>query len=259
MIHFKIKRIFKLLTVFLYLMATATGCSSAPQKESAGSVANAESLFQKANELEADKYYEEALEAYVEVRDQYPHLKYSMLAKLKMADIYFKQKDYVSAQVFYELFKSMHPRHRPDYVLYQLSLSYYHRLPRAIDRDLTLATKCIDHLKELLTRYPRSQLRRVAEVKFQEVQEKLAKKELYIANFYFVRKMYKSALQRYSRIIQNNSYMRLWPKALLNGSISAAEIGDSSQSKQYLNTLKAKFPNVSETHKIPRVIRKYAL
>ena len=270
------------------------GCSSMDQK---GDSSNVQSLFQKAVELEEKGYYDKALQIFAQVRDQYPYSDYSIKAKLKIADIYFEQRDYPSAQVFYEFFKNLHPRRQADYVLYRLALSYYHRLPRVIARDFSLATKSVDYFQELLMQHPQSEFAEDGRVKLRDLQEKLIQKQLYIADFYFKQKMYKSALLRYSQIIQNiqettyiqdsskkinrqavtaqkafhtgnkralseyvqKIYSHLLPKILLRGCISAAEVDDRILSRYYSNILKQSYPQSSESQKAQRVIQKYEL
>lgn len=277
------------------MIASLGGCSSMDHKRDGSS--DAKTLFQKALELEEKGYYDEALQAFADIRDQYPYLDYSIKAKLKMADIYFEQRDYPSAQVFYELFRNLHPKRQPDYALYRLAMSYYHRLPRVIARDFSLAIKSIGYFEELLINYPQSEFAEDGRVKLRDLQEKLIQKELYVADFYFKQKMYKSALLRYSQVIQNiqeatythlqdplkeenkqkaqeapnlgsqqvlpeyakRTYSHLLPRVLLRGCVSAAEVDDKLLSQYYLNMLRRNYPNSSEDQRARRAIQKYEL
>ena len=193
------------------------GCSSV-QKNDGTSPSDARVLFQEAMELKEKGHYEEALEIFAKVRDQHPYLDYSVRSKLEMANIYFKQREYILAQGSYEVFKKLHPNYRPDYVFYQLGLSYYHNLPSAIDRDLSPATKSVGYFQELLTNYPQSEFAEDGQAKLREVQKKLVQKELYIADFYFKQKTYKSALLRYMQMIQDAVYADYWQSLLKNTS-----------------------------------------
>ena len=183
-----------------------------------------------------------------------------------MANIYFMQREYILAQGSYEIFKNLHPNHRPDYVLYQLGLSYYHTVPGAIDRDISLATKAIVHLQELLIKYPQSEFAEDGRAKLREVQKKLVQKELYIADFYFKQKTYKSALLRYNQMIQDAVHADYWQSLLKNtsslkgwtGKVENKEETKKLSGKQrktlsYKNTL-LRYSQEGYSHLLPKLL-----
>ena len=251
--------------VLLLFYVSFIGCSSVQNNE-VGSAADAKILFQKAMDLKEKRYYEESLEVFTKVRDQYPHLDYSVKSKLEMANIYFKQREYIFAQGSYEVFKKLHPNHRPDYVFYQLGLSYYHSLPGAIDRDLSLAVKSVDYFHELLTRHPQSEFAKDGQAKLREVQKKLVQKELYIADFYFKQKTYKSALLRYTQMIhdavyadywqsllKNTSSLKGWTKTIDNADQIAKLPGEQKKQQLYRNTL-LKYSQEGYSYLLPKLL-----
>ena len=235
--------------LLLFYIGFIIGCSSVQDNEDI-SASNARALYQEAMESKEKGHYEEALKIFTKVRDQYPHLDYSVRSKLEMANIYFQQREYILAQGSYEVFKRLHPNYRSDYVLYQLGLSYYHSLPGAIDRDLSLADKSVDYFQELLTKHPQSEFAKDGQAKLREVQKKLVQKELYIADFYFKQKIYKSALLRYTQMIHNAIYadywqslfknissLKGWTKAIDNTDQVAKLSGQQKKQQSYRNTL----------------------
>ena len=255
----------KIRWVLLLFYVSFVGCSSINNNDSS-SVSDAKVLFQKAMELKEKGNYEEALEVFAKVRDQHPYLDYSIESKLEMANIYFKQREYILAQGSYEVFKKLHPNYRSDYVFYQLGLSYYHNLPGAIDRDLSLATKSVGYFQELLTRHPKSEFAKDGQAKLREVQEKLVQKELYIADFYFKQKIYKSALLRYTQMIYDAVYadywqsllkktssLKGWTEKIDNVEKIAKLSGQQKEQQLYRNTL-LKYSQEGYSHLLPKLL-----
>lgn len=228
------------------LLVGLLGCSSTVTIDED---ASARDIFIQAVRLKEDRSYEKALELFAKVRDEFPYSSDSIEARLEMADIHFQQQEYEVARSFYQRFKGLYPNHRSDYVMYRLALSYYYPLPRAIDRDLSLARQAVSRFKDFLSTHSQSVFTKDAQQKLQEVQEKLLRQELYIANFYFVRKMYESALLRYSQIIEDFPSSSLLSEAFLKGGISAAQLGQESKSRSYLDTLRKKFPGAFKKQK----------
>ena len=74
----------------------------------------------------------------------------------------------------------------------------------------------------------------------------LAGKEDYIANFYFVREKYDSALTRYEALLRKYAGQGFDAKALSRASIAAAKIGETDKSKRYLADLEKRFPGSDE-------------
>src|SRR5690606_33276577 len=87
-------------------------------------------------------------------------------AELAIADVHFKDEAYPEAQVAYQTFKELHPRHpKIDYVTFRIGLSFFNQLPTTIDRDLTLAHDAIASFDELINEFPNSEFAKEAREK----------------------------------------------------------------------------------------------
>lgn len=162
---------------------------------------NPQELFKDAEEDVQDKRYIMALDKFKNIRNKFPYSNLATQAKLRIADVYFLEESYIEAASAYESFRDMHPKHdKADYVLFRIGESYYKQLPNSYDRDLTPASKAIDAYRELAALYPKSQYLDEARKHLQESTEQLSSKERYIADFYYKRKMYDSAANRYEKI-----------------------------------------------------------
>jgi outer membrane protein assembly factor BamD len=169
------------------------------------------------------------------------------MAELAIADAYFKQETYAEAQVAYQSFKDLHPKHpKIDYVTYRLALSFYNQLPPTIDRDLSLAQSTILYCDEVINQYPNSEFVKDANDKKQATLKMLAGKEDYIAEFYFIREKYDSALTRYEGLLKKYPGLGYDAKALSGAAISATKVGEPDKARKYLAELQRKFPGSDE-------------
>ncbi len=205
---------------------------------------SAEGLYKSAEEFEKAERYDEAITKYGEVRHRFPYSKISVDAELKSADLHYKREAFAEAQQAYLNFKDFHPKHPSvDYVTFQLAMSYYSQLPETVDRDLSLAEKSITYFDEVLSSYPNSKHTKEAREKKEETRKKLAAKEDYIGNFYFVRQKFESALYRYEDLIENYPGLGLDEKALFRASICAYKSGQIDKGSKHFQKLKERFPN----------------
>jgi outer membrane protein assembly factor BamD len=239
-------------SVLLHMVAWGLVSCSSDEKKSD----TAEGAFALAQEYEKDERYEEAIRRYHEVKNKFPYSKYATMAELAVADTYFKQESYAEAQVAYQNFKELHPKHpQVDYVTYRLGLSYYEQLPGTVDRDLTLASSAILYFDELINQYPNSQYLQEAKDKKVDCLKRLAGKEEYIADFYFKKEIYDSALARYEGLYRNYPDLGFDAKALSRAALSAHRTGDQDRAKRYLRLLKEKFPGSSELEDASKEVR----
>ncbi len=207
----------------------------------------AEGAFNVAAEFDKDERFEEAIRRYQEVKNKYPYSKFATLSELAIADAYFKQESYPEAQVAYQSFKDLHPKHsRIDYVTFQLAMSFYNQLPPTIDRDLTLSTNAINYFDEVSSNFPSSELATQAKEKKLAVIKMLAEKEQYIAEFYFKNENYDSALLRFDGLLKKYSGQGFDANALAKAAIAASRLGEKDRARKYLAELQKKFPDSSE-------------
>lgn len=224
-------------------LAFALGCSSDPKLDSS----TPEGGFKLAESYEKDERYEEAIAQFSQVKNKHPYSTWATEAELRIGDIQFKREDYVEAQSAYQTFKELHPSHpRIDYITFRLGLSFYHQLPSTIDRDLSLADKALLYLDELMSSYPKSEHVPQAQEYRGKILRMLADKEMYIANFYFIRKKYDSALGRFEDLLQKYPASRNTPQALMKAAISAHRLKDQARARGFLAKLQAQFADSKE-------------
>lgn len=127
---------------------------------------------------------EKAIEIFRKVIDIYPDSRYAISAELGIADAYFKKKEYRVAVDLYREFLEKRPDYpKADYIMYQIGRCFCSLTP-AYDRDLTPAKNGISYLRNLINHYPDSRYVKPAKKMLDELMEKIARREIYVGNFY---------------------------------------------------------------------------
>lgn len=243
----KSKAVQALVALVLLISFAAAGCSSAEKIDPS----TPEGAFKLAEELEKDERFEESVAKYTDVKNKHPYSRYAVLAELKIADVQYLRESYIEAQYAYQTFKDLHPKHpQIDYVTFRLGMSFFNQLPSTTDRDLSLADKAILYFDEVITSYSGSQYAKEAAEKKGDAVRMQADKELYIANFYFKKKQYGSALGRYETILRSYANVSGFPQqALYGAAVSAKETGDRDKMTRFVKSLLTQFPESSEATK----------
>lgn len=216
----------------------------------------AEGSYAIAQELDKDELWDRAIQKYQDVKNKFPYSKYAVMSELAIADCHFKAESYPEAQISYQSFKDLHPKHpQIDYVTFRLALTFFNQLPPTIDRDLTLAGSALIYFDEVIDQYPNSLHVAEAKEKKQQTYKMLAEKEKYIADFYFKKEKYDSALSRYEGLMSKYPGMGFDVIALSQAALSASRLGEQDKAKKYFNDLKTKFPDSSELDLVRKEVK----
>ena len=200
-----------------------------------------------AKQLQKDERYEEALLQYKDLKNRFPYSRYAVESELQIAEIQYAKEAFPEAQGAYQLFKELHPKHkRIDYVTFQIGESIYMQLPSTIDRDLSVAPAAVTEYKVLLRDFPQSEYTKKAQSRIKEIYQKLAEKELYIANFYYRTSKWQHALVRYEKYLRTFPQHDQRPKALLKAGYAAEKFGDASKRNVLFRKLIKDYPGSKE-------------
>lgn len=236
----------KLFVVSLMAWAFLFSCAS-KEKD----LNTAEGLFAYAKEFQDAERYEVALAKYAEVRNKFPYSSLATEAELAVADVHYARESYTESEVAYQNFRDLHPKHaKSDYVLYRIAMSYYMQLPETIDRDLSVGKDAIYHFIEVSKLYPKSEYAADSKIKRDDIYNRLAEKELYIADFYYNQEKYSSALRRYEAALAKFPGLGYDPRAHYGAARSAFKLSDKKKQDQHAQVLTAKYPNSDEAKKL---------
>jgi outer membrane protein assembly factor BamD len=206
-----------------------------------------EGAFRQAEKLQKSERFEEAVAQFNEVKNKHPYSRFAVESKLKIADIEFERENFAEAEAAYKIFREYHPEHpKSDYVIFRLGKSVYEQLPSTIDRDLTLANSAIEHFLTLKKLFPNSSYVPEAHALQEKAEKMLAEKQNYIAQFYFIREKYDSALGRFEDILQLHRGSKQELSALYHATIASYRLKEMDKAKTYFKRLLAEYPNSNE-------------
>lgn len=213
----------------------------------------AENLYDEAIKFQKAYRYDEAIATLEQVKTKFPYSNFAKMARLKIADIHFEAKNYIQAQYTYQAYSELYPTdEQKDYVLFKIGESLYKQLPRGHDRDLSAAKETIGIFTTHLTEFPNSIYNKDVKKLKTEVETKIDKKEIYVAQFYFKYKHPLAALKRFQKFLSEYPQSPLVPEALAGAAHSAKLINETEVYEKYMSTLKAKFPK----YEIPKLYTK---
>jgi outer membrane protein assembly factor BamD len=211
----------KTLIQYLLFSVLLLSCAHEPPKGKT----EAEVLFKEAKILIDDELYTMAVQKLHELKGKYPYSYYATPADLLLADIEFKQENYVEAAAAYMVFRDLHPKNKKlPYVIFRIAESYYLQMPDTVDRDLEPAVEAIKYFKEIQQKFPSSKYAKKSAEKISKAKKMLRGKEQYVADFYFKTKVYKAALWRYLDILNNIQDKKLREHSVIRILESAYEL-----------------------------------
>jgi outer membrane protein assembly factor BamD len=189
----------------------------------------------------------------IQLRD--PYSKYSILAELKTADAYFQKEEYEQAAIEYEEFLKRHPgSEQASYATYRLALSHYRQVKKP-DRDPTSTREALKWFEFFVEKYPESPLTAKANEKISQCRDRLAKREIYIGNYYAKRKNFKAAANRYNVVVSQYSDTKEFEKALYLLGNSYFRMGDNILARATLKRVVDEFPDTKYRQKAESLLQ----
>ena len=214
-----------------------SGCASEEKN-----LSTADGSFKYAKEFDDAERYDMALTKYADVKNKFPYSNLAIEAEIAIAEVHYKRESFAEAQVSFQNFRDMHPKHpKIDYIIYKIAMSYYSQLPETFDRDLSTGNDAIYHFDELIKSYPHSEYLKDAKEKRDDVYQKLTEKELYVADFYFKQKKYAAALRRFEATLKKYSGLGFDPRAHLGAARAAKALENSEKQKYHSHILQTKY------------------
>ncbi len=195
---------------FLFIILFATFISCAKKEELKDSVIKEKSL-----DLQVLEAYQEgmknlesgdvlyAAKKFNEAEILFPQSDWAPKSALMAAYSYYTQDYYGDTIAELERFLRVYPLNKNlDYVYYLLGVSYYEQI---VDekKDLQSIINAKKYFEILIQNYPNTNYSLDAEYKIELVNQTLASKEMYIGRYYFDRKKWIPAINRFKAVIDN--------------------------------------------------------
>ena len=195
---------FKIFT-FLISILLFISCSKENIKKS--------SINQKSLDLQVIEAYEEGMKSlqegdvlfaakkFNEAEILFPQSAWAPKAALMAAYSYYSQDYYLDGIQELKRFVKFYPKHKNiDYAYYLLGVSYYEQI---VDekKDLESIINAKKTFNLLISNYPNNEYSLDAEFKLDLINDILASKEMYIGRYYFQRKKWIPAINRFKTVI----------------------------------------------------------
>ena len=193
--------------VFFIILSLFISCSKEPLKNT--------TIKEKSLELQVQEAYKEGVEAledgdvlyaakkFNEAEVLFPQADSAPQSALMAAYSYYIQDYYGDAVAELKRFLKVYPTHKDiDYVYYLLAISYYEQI---VDekKDLQSILNAKENFNIILKNYPNTEYAIDAEFKIDLINDILAAKEMYLGRYYFDRKKWIPAINRFREIIDN--------------------------------------------------------
>tara|TARA_B100000989_G_scaffold170747_1_gene127941 strand:+ start:165 stop:1013 length:849 start_codon:yes stop_codon:yes gene_type:complete len=193
--------------LFLILLILNNSCSKEEIKKS--------NIKEKSLDLQVLEAYQGGIEAledgdvlfaakkFNEAEILFPQSRWAPKAALMAAYSYYTQDYYGDAIAELERFIKVYPLHKDlDYAYYLLSICYYEQI---VDekKDLQSIIKSKENFEIILKNYPNTEYAMDAEFKIDLINDVLAAKEMYIARYYFDKKKWIPAINRFKKIVDD--------------------------------------------------------
>jgi outer membrane protein assembly factor BamD len=158
--------------------------------------------------------YDDAIESFQSIIDNYPYSEYEQKALLRIADAYFDDRRYEEALAYYQDFADLHPTHEQvPYTLLRAAQCHFNQI-QSIDRDQTATHLATEALETLIRSHPYAKETRQGEEMMIDLRTRLALSMLQIADFYLDRTHWQSAAVRYRRVLDEYPGLGLDARAL---------------------------------------------
>ena len=193
--------------LFIALFAILISCSKEEIKESI--------IKEKSLDLQVLEAYQEGVKSletgdviyaakkFNEAETLFPQSEWAPKSALMAAYAYYTQDYYSDTIAELERFIRVYPLSKNlDYVYYLLGISYYEQI---VDekKDLQSIIKAKEYFKFVSKNYPNTNYSLDAEYKIDLVNDTLASKEMYIGRYYFDKKKWIPAINRFRTVIDD--------------------------------------------------------
>ncbi len=180
-------------------------------------ISNIEVIKEKQIDLQMIDAYQEGLNAlenqdgftaakkFSEAELLFPQSEWAPRAALMAAYSYFTQEYYSDTIYEIERFFKTYPLHpRTDYAYYLLAVAYYDQIVDET-RDLDSIMKSKIYFEYIIQNYPNTDYAFDSKFKLGLINEILASKEMYLARYYFEKKKWIPAINRFRFVVENYS------------------------------------------------------
>ena len=225
---------------FLIILLVVFGLTSCSEKQEKVSLIKEDNL-----EMQMIEAYNEGFEEFNrgdiffaakkfnEVELLYPQSIWAPRSNLMAAYSYYSQLYFTYAIVELERFLDKYKNHpNTDYAYYLLAICHYNQITDE-KKDLGQIVKAKQYFTILINEFPETDFAEDANFKLELIEEILASKELYLANYYLEREKWIPAMNRYKKIVNEYETTIFIEEALYRLVELNYKLGLTDEAKKY--------------------------
>jgi len=210
----------------------------------------AEENYQHGVDELKDKNYPEAIRFFEYVKAKYPFSKVSVAADLRLADLKFVQGRYLEAADAYEAYGKEHPSGEDlDYAEFRTGVARFKAAPQDFfllppieEKDQNQVDKAVAALHAFLEKRPDSKYVPDAKKQLVAAENLLAKRELYVGDYYYQRARWAGAAGRYKGLVEHYPDSSLVAPALWKLAHTYVKLDEKFLARQALQRLVTQHP-----------------
>lgn len=222
----------------------------------------AEENLRKGNEAMEGKNYAEAANFFDYVKTKFPYLEVAKEAELRLADADFERDRFIEARDRYQNFGRLHPTHpKVDYSAFRAALTHYKEipsdfflLPPASEKDQVEVRNALSAMTDFVRSYPGSEHLKEAKKVLDEVRQRLAEHELYVADFYAKRARWPAVVTRLGVVVRDYGGIGLDERAAFGLYEAHLKLDQPAQARAALARFVERFPDDPAAKKAARLL-----
>lgn len=200
---------------FVLLSLLIAGCAGA-SANIAGEITYAKTAsgnYDEGEKAMRHKDWQDAISYFQYIRNKFPYSHYAPLAELRAADANFEQEKWTEAIDGYKNFIKDHPTNeKVDYAGFRIGLAHYKDIPSdfflvppSYEKDQQPLLDAQTSLKDFIASYPDSSYGLKAKDLLADIRKRLARHELYVAQYYEGHGRLRAAAWRYEGLLRDYS------------------------------------------------------
>ncbi len=219
----------------LVILLLTGGCGFFRQRPEA--ILPPEDLYAGGEKEFNKRKYEDARTNFRRIVERHPDSPLAPRARFLIGETYYREGEFDKAIKEFEAFMAFYPRHGiADLVQYRLAISYYDQM-KPVEQDQGLTVKALEAFKKLVREYPESRYAPDALAKIEVCLDRLAQKELWVANYYYNEGNGKAARQRLEGVLKNYPRSTVIPGVLFLLAEIYQQEGRPEEARGLLNRL----------------------
>ena len=225
--------------LYFMVLLMLTACAGKPTEMAK----NAEEAYKKGLNIVEMGEYSRAAMFLDKFSAKYPYSKYTTPAELLRLKAAYLDEQYILSETLGSRFVSAHPEHNDRvYAQYLVAMSYYKQSYSA-KLDQQFSHRARDAFLQLNDAFPVNPYTEDIQKYLSILTNRVAEHELLVGKFYFDRKLYVAAINRFSKVKNNYQNADVSAEALYYLAMSYVSLQETKYAEEVIVLLHDKFPD----------------